>query len=89
MRGTHRHHILGTAMKRWGDEGTLSILDSHQWVQIKNSVNFLITIFIIQVVCEVDGVASEPQLTGLSVEPAALRLREDGAHTKIRNTGKQ
>jgi hypothetical protein len=37
-------------------------------------------------VCEVDGVASEPQLTGLSVEPATLRLREDGAHTKIRNT---
>jgi hypothetical protein len=57
-------------------------------MQNKNSVSRLITIFIIQVVCEVDGVASEPQLTGLSVEPATLRLREDGAPTKIRNTGK-
>ncbi len=57
-------------------------------MQNKNSVSRLITIFIIQVVCEVDGVASEPQLTGLSVEPATLRLREDGAHTKIRNTDK-
>ncbi len=80
-----------TGYRKWkGNERTLPLIDSHQCVQIKNSVSWLvITVFIIQVVCEVDGVASEPQLTGLSVEPATLRLREDGAHTKIRNTGKQ
>ncbi len=40
-----------------------------------------------KVVCEVDGVPSEPKLTGLSVEPLTLRLREDGIPAKIRNTG--